>query len=137
MTDWPTAEARRRPARVSSHRPTAHPARRASDRLFSVVRHCRTAPRVPRPAARRRRSRTVRARAAHKRRSGGSQGSDPADHPGHSGHPSPSVRSRPTGHSDRPGRQPDASPAYAYAHAPIRRTTPRRPARRAPEGGEA
>ncbi|MFD7321596.1 hypothetical protein ACFV9D_11015 [Streptomyces sp. NPDC059875] len=75
VTDWPTAESRRRRPCVPSRRPTSHPARRATDRLSPAVRTCRSAVRRPRAAARRRRSRTVRARAADNRRDGGSDGS--------------------------------------------------------------
>ncbi|MFD0146476.1 hypothetical protein ACFVGW_29175 [Streptomyces sp. NPDC127129] len=84
VTDWPSAESRRRSPCVPARRPAPHPGRRATDRLLPAVRTRRCAVRRPRTAARRRRSRAVRARAAHARRGGGSPGS-PSEPAGHGG----------------------------------------------------
>ncbi|MFF5938882.1 hypothetical protein [Streptomyces sp. NPDC012508] len=103
MTDWPSAESRRRSPCVPARRPASHPGRRATDRLRVTVRTCRSAVRRPRTTARRRRSRTVRARAASNRRGSGSHGSP----------------SEPAGHSRAAGHAPPTTPAAPAVHARI------------------
>ncbi|MEU6988094.1 hypothetical protein ABZ946_32465 [Streptomyces sp. NPDC046324] len=103
MTDWPSAESRRRSPRVPGRRPTSHPGRRATDRLRPTVRPCRSAVRRPRATARRRRSRSVRARTASNRRGSGSHGS-PSE---------PAGPARPAGHA------PPTPPAASAGHARI------------------
>ncbi|MFG2334393.1 hypothetical protein ACGFMM_33000 [Streptomyces sp. NPDC048604] len=82
MTDWPAAAPRRRDAATGSgdrrRRARRRPGRRASDRLRVAAPLCRTEVRVPRTAARRRRTRSA-VRHAHARRADDSDG-HPADH---------------------------------------------------------
>ncbi|MFG2769954.1 hypothetical protein [Streptomyces sp. NPDC048350] len=104
VTDWPSAESRRRRPRVPAHRPASHPGRRATDRLRATVRTCRSAVRRPRTTARRRRSRTVRARAASNRRGSGSSHGSPSESAGHSG---------------AAGHAPPTTPAASAGHARI------------------